>query len=208
VACGAAAAGTVGERCGMSSYRRHPAGRHRPGQIALGYYRKVTGSVKADRASSRGRRRGRTVPPLVTQRPRPSCRYIGRRPRSRFARARGEPCVGRRRLDGSRAFVAGMPLWMPAVPDGRGPTDRWRRRQPDHARALLGREDGPAFCNGDELREPVHQPRRTRSSSGRRTTSAPSRSASRGASTASVRRSTSYACSRRAQWRGCSSTQR
>ncbi len=87
------------------------------GQLALGYYGKVTGSVKADQSvvsDADGAVEDFLRSSLTALAP--GYGYIGEETAESRPAAAGETRAWVvDALDGSRAFVAGMPLWMPAV---------------------------------------------------------------------------------------------
>ena len=124
------------------------------GQLALGYYGKVTGSVKedqsivseADGAVEQFLRSSLTA--LA-----PGFGYIGEETAESLPAAPGEAHAWVvDALDGSRAFVAGMPLWMPAVCLMNG--DRpiaGAALNPVTRELFWAAEDGPGFRNDEPL---------------------------------------------------------
>ena len=125
------------------------------GQLALRYYGRVTGSVKADQSivSEADAAVEQFIHAALTALA-PAYGYIG----EETAESR-PPAPGETRawvvdaLDGSRAFVAGMPLWMPAVCllDGDRPI-AGAALNPGTGELFWAGEDGPAFCNDQPLR--------------------------------------------------------
>jgi myo-inositol-1(or 4)-monophosphatase len=125
------------------------------GQLALGYYGKVTGAVKADQTivSEADGAVEHFVRSSLTALA-PGYGYIG----EETAESR-LPAPGETRawvvdaLDGSRAFVAGMPLWMPAVclMDGDRPI-AGAAVNPVTGELFWADADGPAWCNEAPLR--------------------------------------------------------
>ena len=125
------------------------------GQLALNYYGKVTGSVKADQSivsDADGAVEDFLRSSLTALAP--GYGYIG----EETAESR-PPTVGETRawvvdaLDGSRAFVAGLPLWTSAVclMDGDRPIAGAAVNPVTRELFWVG-EDGPAFCNDEPLR--------------------------------------------------------
>jgi myo-inositol-1(or 4)-monophosphatase len=125
------------------------------GRLALTYYGKVTGSVKADQsvfseADAAVEEFLRSSLMALA----PGYGYIG----EETAESR-PPALGESRawvvdaLDGSRAFVAGMPLWMPAVCllDGARPV-AGAAVNPITAELFWAGEDGAGYCNNEPLR--------------------------------------------------------
>lgn len=124
------------------------------GQLALRYYGRVSGSVKADMTvvSEADAAVEDFLRSALTDLA-PGYGYIG----EETAESRS-PAPGETRawivdaLDGSRAFVAGMPLWMPAVCLMGG--DRalaGAAVNPATGELFWAAEAGPAFCNEDAL---------------------------------------------------------
>lgn len=126
------------------------------GQVALRHYGNVIGSVKADlsMASEADAAVEDFLRSSLTALA-PAYGYIG----EETAESR-PPADGETRawvvdaLDGSRAFVAGMPLWMPAVCvlDGDRPV-AGAALNPVTRELFWADEQGPAFCNEEPLRE-------------------------------------------------------
>ena len=124
------------------------------GELALRYYGRVTGTVKADQsiASEADAAVEDFLRSSLTALA-PRYGYIG----EETAESR-PPGPGETRawvvdaLDGSRAFVAGMPLWMPAVclMDGDRPV-AGAALNPVTGELFWAGEDGPAFCNDEPL---------------------------------------------------------
>lgn len=120
------------------------------GQLALRYYGTVTGSVKADQsmvseADAAVEEFLRSSLVALA----PGYGYIGEETAESRPAAAGETHVWVvDALDGSRAFVAGMPLWMPAVclMDGDRPI-AGAAVNPVTRELFWADEDGPAFCN-------------------------------------------------------------
>jgi len=124
------------------------------GQLALTYYGKVSGSVKADltvvsEADAAVEDFLRSALTALA----PGYGYIG----EETADSR-PPAAGETRawivdaLDGSRAFVAGMPLWMPAVCLMSG--DRplaGAAVNPATGELFWAAEEGAAYCNDEAL---------------------------------------------------------
>ncbi len=125
------------------------------GQLALGYYGHVTGSVKADQSivSEADAAVELFLRSSLTALA-PSYGYIGEETAESIS-----PALGESRawvvdaLDGSRAFVAGMPLWMPAVCllDGDRPI-AGAAVNPSTRELFWADVDGPAYCNDQVLR--------------------------------------------------------
>lgn len=124
------------------------------GQLALLYYGKVSRSVKADLSvvsEADAAVESFLRSSLTALAPRYG--YIG----EETAESR-PPASGETRawvvdaLDGSRAFVAGMPLWMPAVclMSGDRPV-AGAALNPVTRELFWADEDGPAFCNDEPL---------------------------------------------------------
>ena len=125
------------------------------GELALLYYGKVSASVKADLSIvSEADAAVESFLRLSLTALAPGYGYIG----EETAESR-PPAPGETRawvvdaLDGSRAFVAGMPLWMPAVclMDGDRPIGG-AAINPVTRELFWADEAGPAFCND----EPMH----------------------------------------------------
>ena len=124
------------------------------GELALRYYGRVTGTVKADLsiASEADAAVEDFLRSSLTALA-PRYGYIG----EETAESR-PPAPGETRawvvdaLDGSRAFVAGMPLWMPAVclMDGDRPI-AGAAVNPVTRELFWADEDGPGFCNDEPL---------------------------------------------------------
>jgi myo-inositol-1(or 4)-monophosphatase len=125
------------------------------GQLALGYYGRVTGQVKADQtivSEADGAVETFLRARLATLAP--GYGYIGEETAESVP-----PVAGETRawvvdaLDGSRAFVAGMPLWTPAVCllDGARPI-AGAALNPVTGELFWADETGPAYCNGQLLR--------------------------------------------------------
>jgi myo-inositol-1(or 4)-monophosphatase len=125
------------------------------GQLAVGYYGKVTGSVKADQsivseADAAVEHFLRSSLAALA----PGYGYIGEETAESRPPAAGETHAWVvDALDGSRAFVAGMPLWMPAVclMDGSRPI-AGAAINPLTNELFWAGEDGPGFCNDAPLR--------------------------------------------------------
>jgi myo-inositol-1(or 4)-monophosphatase len=124
------------------------------GQLALGYYGKVTGSVKADQSMVSEADAGvedflrSSLTALA-----PGYGYIGEETAESRPAAAGETRAWVvDALDGSRAFIAGMPLWMPAVclMEGGRPI-AGAAVNPVTGEQFWADEDGPAFCNDKPL---------------------------------------------------------
>lgn len=125
------------------------------GQLALLYYGKVSSSVKADLSIvSEADAAVESFLRLSLTALAPEYGYIG----EETAESR-PPAAGETRawvvdaLDGSRAFVAGLPLWTPAVclMDGDCPI-AGAAVNPVTRELFWAGEDGPAFCNDEPLR--------------------------------------------------------
>jgi myo-inositol-1(or 4)-monophosphatase len=125
------------------------------GQLALLYYGKVSASIKADLSIvSEADAAVESFLRLSLTTLAPEYGYIG----EETAESR-PPASGESRawvvdaLDGSRAFVAGMPLWTPAVclMDGDRPI-AGATVNPLTGELVWAGEDGPAFCNDEPLR--------------------------------------------------------
>ena len=120
------------------------------GQLALGYYGRVTGSVKADQSivsEADGAVEEFLRASLLALDP--TYGYIGEETSESRPAAPGETRVWVvDALDGSRAFVAGMPLWMPAVclMDGATPI-AGAAVNPVTNELFWADTDGPAWCN-------------------------------------------------------------
>jgi myo-inositol-1(or 4)-monophosphatase len=120
------------------------------GQLALGYYGRVTGSVKADQSivsEADGAVEEFLRASLLALDP--AYGYIGEETAESRPAEPGETRVWVvDALDGSRAFVAGMPLWMPAVclMDGTRPI-AGAALNPLTGELFWADEDGPAWCN-------------------------------------------------------------
>jgi myo-inositol-1(or 4)-monophosphatase len=125
------------------------------GQLALGYYGKVTGSVKADQtivSDADGAVEDFVRSSLTALAP--GYGYIGEETAKSRPAAAGETRAWVvDALDGSRAFVAGMPLWMPAVclMDGARPI-AGAAVNPLTNELFWADVDGPAYCNDAPLR--------------------------------------------------------
>jgi myo-inositol-1(or 4)-monophosphatase len=124
------------------------------GQLALGYYGKVTGSVKADQSivSDADAAVEDFLRSSLTALA-PGYGYIGEETAESRPAASGETRAWVvDALDGSRAFVAGMPLWMPAVclMSGDRPV-AGAALNPVTRELFWADEDGPAFCNDEPL---------------------------------------------------------
>ena len=125
------------------------------GQLALLYQGKVSRSVKADLSIvSEADAAVESFLRLSLNALAPGYGYIG----EETAESRpGAPDQTRAwivdALDGSRAFVAGMPLWMPAVclMDGDRPI-AGAALNPVTRELFWAGEDGPAYCNDEPLR--------------------------------------------------------
>ena len=120
------------------------------GQLALGYYGRVTGSVKEDQtvfSEADGAVEDFIRTSLLELAP--GYGYIGEETADSRPAAPGETRVWVvDALDGSRAFVAGMPLWMPAVCllDGTRPI-AGAAVNPVTTELFWADGDGPAWCN-------------------------------------------------------------
>ena len=120
------------------------------GQLALSYYGKVTGSVKTDQtivSEADGAVEEFLRSSLLALEP--GYGYIGEETAESQPAAPGETRVWVvDALDGSRAFVAGMPLWMPAVclMDGVRPI-AGTAINPVTNELFWADFDGPAWCN-------------------------------------------------------------
>ena len=125
------------------------------GQLALGYYGRVTGSLKADQSvvSEADAAVEDFLRSSLTALA-PGYGYIGEETAESRPAAPGETRAWVvDALDGSRAFVAGMPLWMPAVCllDGDRPI-AGAAVNPITNELFWADEAGPAFCNEAPLR--------------------------------------------------------
>jgi myo-inositol-1(or 4)-monophosphatase len=124
------------------------------GQLALLYYGKVTSSVKADLSIvSEADAAVENFLRLSLTALAPRYGYIGEETADSRPPAAGETCSWVvDALDGSRAFVAGMPLWTPAVclMDGDRPV-AGAAANPITGELFWATEDGPAFCNDEPL---------------------------------------------------------
>ena len=125
------------------------------GQLALLYSGKVSGSAKADQSLvSEADAAIEAFVRLSLTRLAPGYGYIGEETEELRAPAAGETRAWVvDALDGTRAFVAGLPLWMPAVAlmDG----DRaiaGAALNPVTRELFWADEEGPAFCNDEPLR--------------------------------------------------------
>jgi myo-inositol-1(or 4)-monophosphatase len=124
------------------------------GQLALGYYGKVTGSVKADQSvfsEADGAVEDFLRSSLLALEP--GYGYIGEETADSRPAAAGETRVWVvDAIDGSRAFVAGMPLWMPAVclMDGVTPI-AGAAINPVTNELFWADVDGPGWCNDQAL---------------------------------------------------------
>ena len=124
------------------------------GQLALGYYGQVTGSVKSDQSvvsDADGAVEHFLRSSLTALAP--GYGYIGEETAESLPAAPGESRAWVvDALDGSRAFVAGMPLWMPAVclMDGDRPI-AGAAVNPVTRELFWAAEDGPGFCNDERL---------------------------------------------------------
>jgi myo-inositol-1(or 4)-monophosphatase len=124
------------------------------GQLALLHYGKVTGSVKADlsivsEADAAVESFLRSSLTALA----PGYGYIGEETEESSPAATGETRAWVvDALDGSRAFVAGMPLWMPAVclMDGDRPI-AGAALNPITRELFWADQDGPGFCNDEPL---------------------------------------------------------
>jgi myo-inositol-1(or 4)-monophosphatase len=124
------------------------------GRLALTYFGKVTGAVKADQSvvseadAAVEDFLGAALAGLA-----PGYGYIGEETADSRAPAAGETRAWIvDALDGSRAFVAGMPLWMPAVCVMSG--DRplaGAAFNPATGELFWADEEGAAYCNDDAL---------------------------------------------------------
>ena len=125
------------------------------GLLALGYYGRVTGSVKADQSVvSEADAAVEEFLRSALTRLAPGYGYIGEETAESRPAAAGETRAWVvDALDGSRAFVAGMPLWMPAVCllDGGRPI-AGAALNPVTGELFWAAEDGPAYCNDEPLR--------------------------------------------------------
>lgn len=125
------------------------------GEIALGYYGRVTGSVKADQtvvSEADGAVEDFLRSSLIALAP--GYGYIGEETAESRPAAQGETRAWVvDALDGSRAFVAGMPLWMPAVclMDGDRPI-AGAAVNPITGELFWADDEGPAWCNDVPLR--------------------------------------------------------
>jgi len=125
------------------------------GQLALLYYGKVTKSIKADLSVvSEADEAVENLLRLSLTSLAPEYGYIGEETEDSRPPAPGETrswVVDA--LDGSRAFVAGMPLWMPAVclMDGHQPV-AGAAVNPVTRELFWADADGPAFCDDEPLR--------------------------------------------------------
>jgi myo-inositol-1(or 4)-monophosphatase len=124
------------------------------GQLALGFYGRVTGSVKADQSivsDADGAVEDFLRSSLTALAP--GYGYIGEETAESRPAAAGETRAWVvDALDGSRAFVAGMPLWMPAVclMDGERPI-AGAAMNPVTNELFWVDVDGPAYCNETPL---------------------------------------------------------
>ena len=124
------------------------------GRLALLHYGKVTGSVKADQSivsEADAAVEGFLRSSLLSLSP--GYGYIGEETEESRPPAAGETRAWVvDALDGSRAFVAGMPLWMPAVclMDGDRPLAGAAINPVTHE-LFWAAEDGPGFCNDEPL---------------------------------------------------------
>lgn len=125
------------------------------GQLALLYYGKVSRSIKADLSVvSEADAAVENFLRLSLTSLAPQYGYIGEE-----TEASRPPAPGETRawvvdaVDGSRAFVAGMPLWTPAVclMDGGRPI-AGAAVNPVTREVFWADQDGPAFCNEEPLR--------------------------------------------------------
>jgi myo-inositol-1(or 4)-monophosphatase len=130
------------------------------GRIALTYYGKVSGSVKADQsvvseADAAVEDFLRTALTALA----PGYGYIGEETADPRAPAAGETRAWIvDALDGSRAFVAGMPLWMPAVCVMSGPRPlAGAALNPATGELFWAAEESTAYCN-DEALPPASPP--------------------------------------------------
>lgn len=125
------------------------------GRLALLYYGKVTASVKADLSIvSEADAAVETFLRSSLMALAPDYGYIGEETEESRPAAAGETRAWVvDALDGSRAFVAGMPLWMPAVclMDGVRPI-AGAAINPITGELFWADEDGPGFCNDEPLR--------------------------------------------------------
>jgi myo-inositol-1(or 4)-monophosphatase len=124
------------------------------GELALLYYGKVSGSVKADLSIvSEADAAVENFLRLSLTGLAPDYGYIGEETAESRPPSPGETHAWVvDALDGSRAFVAGMPLWMPAVCLMKG--DRpiaGAAINPVTRELFWADEDGPAFCNDEPL---------------------------------------------------------
>ncbi|MFI5253929.1 MAG: inositol monophosphatase family protein [Candidatus Limnocylindrales bacterium] len=125
------------------------------GALALRYYGHVTGSVKADQsvfseADAAVEEFLRSSLLALA----PGFGYIGEETAESRPAAPGETRAWVvDALDGSRAFVAGMPLWMPAICliDGARPV-AGAALNPVTGELFWADEEGPAYCNDAALR--------------------------------------------------------
>ncbi len=127
------------------------------GQLALRYYGNVTGSVKADQTivSEADVAVEDFIRSSLTALA-PGYGYIGEETAASRPAADGETRAWVvDALDGSRAFVAGMPLWMPAVclMDGVRPI-AGAAVNPVTNELFWADLDGPAYCNDTPLQPP------------------------------------------------------
>ncbi len=124
------------------------------GELALLYYGKVSSSVKADLSIvSEADAAVESFLRLSLTALAPAYGYIGEETAESRPPAPGETHAWVvDALDGSRAFVAGMPLWMPAVclMDGDRPI-AGAAINPVTRELFWADEDGPAFCNDEPL---------------------------------------------------------
>jgi len=128
------------------------------GELALGYRGKVSASVKAD--LSIVSEADAAVESFLRQSLTdlaPGYGYIGEETTESRPAAAGESRAWVvDALDGSRAFVAGMPLWMPAVCLMDGPRAiAGAAINPVTRELFWADEDGPAFCNDEPLQAKV-----------------------------------------------------
>ncbi len=128
------------------------------GQLALLYYGKVTKSIKADLSVvSEADEAVENFLRLSLTSLAPEYGYIGEETEESRPPAPGETHAWVvDALDGSRAFVAGMPLWMPAVclMNGDQPI-AGAAINPVTDELFWVDQDGPAFCNDESLRAKV-----------------------------------------------------
>jgi myo-inositol-1(or 4)-monophosphatase len=124
------------------------------GRLALLYYGKVTGSVKSDMSMvSEADAAVEHFVRLSLTALAPGYGYIGEETRDSRSPAAGETRAWVvDALDGSRAFVSGLPLWMPAVclVEGARPI-AGAAVNPITGELFWADEEGPAFCNDTPL---------------------------------------------------------